>query len=176
MVKRCHLNTKNNLNDYDSILNDKRQRHILHSVCYAALDGVGWYEFCYLQQILMLKKIVKEGIILIKTNRVWYFKINEFCMNARLGQIWKTLYFQLFLGRPCIYKPKKCHSSTQKSNPRPGAWLEEASLDQSEPSMASPGLWLVQTSNFKASSGLGFWLLWWTMQLFRLTYTGSSQK
>ena len=38
----------------------------------------------------------------------------------RLGQILKTLYFQLFLGRPCICKPKKCHSSTQKSNPRPG--------------------------------------------------------
>ena len=40
------------LNYYDSILNDKRQRHILHSVCYAALDGVGWDESCYLQQIL----------------------------------------------------------------------------------------------------------------------------
>ena len=52
MVKRCRLNTENNLNDYDSILNDKRQRHILHSVCYAALDGVGWDESCYLQQIL----------------------------------------------------------------------------------------------------------------------------
>ena len=50
---------------------------------------------------------------------------------VRLGQFWKTLYIQLFLGRPCICKPKKCNSSTQKSKPRAGAWLEEASLDQS---------------------------------------------
>ena len=96
--------------------------------------------------------------------------------STRLGQIWKTLYFQLFLGRPCICKPKKLHSSPQKSKPKPGACLEVGSLDQSQTRAGHAGLWLVQTCFFKSSSGPGVWLLCWTMQLFRLTYSGSSQK
>ena len=72
--------------------------------------------------------------------------------------------------------PKKCHSSTQKSKPRPGACLEEASVDQWETRFELADPWLVQTYFFKVSSGPGLWLLWSTMQLFRLIYTGCPQK
>ena len=93
-----------------------------------------------------------------------------------LGRFWDILYFQLFLGTPCIDMPKKCHSSTQKSKPRPGACLEEASVDQWETRFELADPWLVQTYFFKVSSGPGLWLLWSTMQLFRLIYTGCPQK
>ena len=64
------------------------------------------------------------------THEIWTAK-NIVGLHTRLGRFWKTLYIQLFLGRPCICKSKKCHSSPQKSKPRAGACLEEASLDQS---------------------------------------------
>ena len=94
----------------------------------------------------------------------------------RLGRFETPCSFQLFLGTPCIDMPKKCHSSTQKSKPRPRACLEEASVDQWETRFELADPWLVQTYFFKVSSGPGLWLLWSTMQLFRLIYTGCPQK
>ena len=97
-------------------------------------------------------------------------------LQGRLGRFGTPCSFQLFLGTPCIDMPKKCHSSTQKSKPRPGACLEEASVDQWETRFELADPWLVQTYFFKVSSGPGLWLLWSTMQLFRLIYARCPQK
>ena len=72
----------------------------------------------------------------------------------------KNLYIQLFLGRPCICKPKKCHSSPQKSKPRAGACLEVGRLDQSQIRIlqARP-CWALIGPNFHLQGKLRGWVL-----------------
>ena len=94
----------------------------------------------------------------------------------RLGRFGTPCIIQLFLGTPLIDIHEKLHSSSQNSKTRAGAGLDDINMDQSETRHIRSGFWLVHIYIFKASSGPGLWVLWWTMQLFINVYQISTQK
>ena len=88
----------------------------------------------------------------------------------------KPCIFSYFWEDPVYLSLKSAIVQHRSQNPGPELDLKKQVWTNQGSGEFSPALWLVQTCFFKSNSGPGFWLLCWTMALFRLIYTGSSQK